>query len=95
MREEGCIRIDEMREEERVHMEQNIIIISSESTPLDESLETLSDDSYDSGRRQIPTKPVISYYKSLVFLAKNNSDNEKTPLKKPHKDTFTLKQVTL
>ena len=51
--------MDEKREEERVRMAQNTIIISSEYSSSDDSLETLSDDSSDSGRRKIPTKPVI------------------------------------
>ena len=56
--EEERVRMDEMREEERVHMEQNNIIIPSESLSSDDSLETLSVESYGSGRRQITTKPV-------------------------------------
>ena len=54
---------DTMREEERVHMAQNNIIISSEFLASDDSLETSYDDSSDSGRRQIPTKSVMSYNK--------------------------------
>ena len=48
-----------MREEERVRMAHNTIIISSEPLSLDDSLETSSADSSSSGRRQIPTKPVM------------------------------------
>ena len=61
----------------------------------DDSLETSSDESSGSGRRQIPTKPVISYNKSSTFPAKHKSDNEETPLKQPHQDAFTSKQETL
>ena len=50
MREEECVRMDGMREEECVRMAQNTIIISSESLSSDDSLETSSDDSYNSGR---------------------------------------------
>ena len=71
------------------------IIISSESLYSDDSLEKSSDDSYDSGRRQIPTKPVISSNKSSTFTAKQKSDNEETHLEKPHQDAFTSKQETL
>ena len=67
--------MDTMREEEFVRMKQNTIIISSESSSPDDSLETLSDDSSDSGRRKIPTKPVMSYNKLYTFPAKHKSDN--------------------
>ena len=40
-----------------------------------------SDDKSDSGRRQIPSKPVTASNKSSAFPAKHNSDNEETPLK--------------
>ena len=56
-----------MREEERVHMAQNTIIISSESLSSDDLLETSSIESSGSGRRQIPTKPVILSNKSSTF----------------------------
>ena len=81
--------MDEMREEERVRMAQNNIIISSESLSSDNSLETSSDESSGSGRRQTPTKPVISSNKSSIFPAKHKSDNEEIPLKQPHQDSFT------
>ena len=84
-----------MREEEHAPMSQNTIIISSESLSLDDSLETLSDESSGSGRRQIPTKPVMLYNKSSTFPAKHKSDNEETPLKQPHQDAFTLEKETL
>ena len=40
-----------------------------------------SDDKSDSGRRQIPSKPVTASNKASAFPAKHNSDNEETPLK--------------
>ena len=73
MREEECVRINAMREEERVHMAHNAIII-------------LSDKEYDSGRRQIPSKPVTSSNKSSTFTAEHKSDNEETPLEKLIRD---------
>ena len=87
--------MDAIMEEERVCMSQNTIIISSDSYSSYESLETLSDDSYDSGRRKIPAKPVTSSNKSSTFLAKHKSDNEETPLKQNHQYAFTPKQETL
>ena len=89
MREEERVCMDTTREEERVCMSQNTIIISSESSSSDDSMETSSDESSDSGRRQKPTKPVMSYNKSSTFTSKNKSDNEETPLKQPHHNTFT------
>ena len=65
-----------VREEERVRMLQNTIIISSESFSLDPSLETSSDESSGSGGRQIPTKPVMSSNESSTLPAKHKSDNE-------------------
>ena len=75
-------------------MAHNTIIISSESSSSDCLLETLSDDSSDSRRRKIPTKPVMTSNKTSKFPAKHKSDNEKTPLKQPHQDAFTPKQET-
>ena len=46
MREQELVRMDAMREKERVCMEHNAIII-------------LYDDKYDSERRPIPYKPVM------------------------------------
>ena len=60
IREEERVCMDSTREEIRVRMEQNDIIISSELLSSDDSLETSSDDSSDSVRRQIPTKPLMS-----------------------------------
>ena len=57
-----------IREEELVRMAHNSIIISS-------------DDKSDSGRRQIPSKPVTSSNKTSTFPAKHKSDNEETSLK--------------
>ena len=95
IREEERVCMDEMRYEERVCMAQNTIIISSESSSLDDSLETSSYDSYNSGRSQVSTKPVMSSNKSSKFPAKHKYDNEETPFKQPHQDNFTLKQETL
>ena len=49
-------------------MAHNTIIISSESSSSDGSLETLSVESYGSGIKQIPTKTVMLYNKSSTFL---------------------------
>ena len=76
-------------------MAQNTIIISSESSSSDDSLETLNDESSGSGRRKIPYKPVTSSNKASTFLAKHKYDNEETPLKKTHQGPFTSKQETL
>ena len=75
-------------------MEQTIIILSNSSSS-DDSLETFSVESYGSGRRKIPTKPVMSYNKSSTFMAKHKSYNEETPLKQHHQNAFTSKQETL
>ena len=83
-----------IREEERVRMEQTIIIFSKSSFS-DDSLETSSVESYGSGRIQIPTKPVMSSNKSSTFLALKNPDNNETPLKQPHQDAFTSRQENL
>ena len=72
-------------------MAQNTIIISSDSYSSDDSLETSSDDSSDSGRRQIPDKPVTSSNKASTFPAKYKYDNEEIPLKQPHQDAFIPK----
>ena len=44
MREEERVCMDAMREQERVRMAQNTIIISSESSSSDDSLETSYDE---------------------------------------------------
>ena len=86
---------DVIKEKESVHMTQNTIIISSESSYSDDSLEKLPVESYGSGRRQIPTKPVMSHNKSPTLTDKHKFDNEETLLKQPHQDAFTSKQGTL
>ena len=53
--------------EERVLMAQNTMIISSESLSSDGLLESSSVESSGSGRRQIPTKTVMSSNKSSTF----------------------------
>ena len=60
--------MDATREEERVRMAQNTIIISSEYSSSDGSLETSFVESSGSGRRQIATKPVMSSNKPSTFL---------------------------
>ena len=84
MREEERVHMDATREQERVRMAQNTVIIYSKSTSSDDSLETLYDESSDSGRREIPCKPVTSYNKASAFPAKHKADNEETPLKQTH-----------
>ena len=74
--------MDATREEERVHMAHNDIIFSS-------------DDKYDSGRREVPSKPETSSNKAYTFRYENKYDNEETPLKKTHQGPFTLKQEFL
>ena len=89
---------DASREQECVRMAQKYIEISfdsSSSSSSDDSLETSSDGSSDSGTRQKATKPETSSNKSSTFPAKHRSDNEETPLKQPHQDTFALKQESL
>ena len=56
---------DTIREEERVCMAHNTIIISSESSSSDDLLETSSVESYGSERRQIPTK-LVSIHEFLM-----------------------------
>ena len=73
-------------------MAQKKFRISSESLSSDDSFQTSSDESSGLGRRKIPTKPVIQSNKLSTFLAKNNYDNEETPLKQTHEDAFPLKQ---
>ena len=65
--------MDAMRGEERVCMAHNDIIISS-------------DEEYDSGRSQIPSKSVTSSNKASTFPAKHKSNNEETPLEKLIRD---------
>ena len=87
-----------MREQERFFMAHNYIEISSDSlssSSPDDLLETSSDDSSDSGKRQKLTKPVTSSNKPYTFPAKQNYDNEETRLKQPHWDAFMAKQEIL
>ena len=86
---------DAMMEQERVRISQNTIVISSDSLCSDESLETSSDESSDSGTKKILTKPVTPSNKSSTFLAKHKSNIEETPLKQTHQDAFTSKQETI
>ena len=67
MREKEHFHMYAMTEEEHVRMAQNNIIILSESSSSDDSLETSSDESSGSVKRQIPTKPVMSSNKSSTF----------------------------
>ena len=88
MRQEQRVCMDAMRKEERVYMAQNTIIILSVFLSSYYLLETSSDESYDSRRRQILTKPVKSTNKSSTFPAKHKSYYEETPLKQPHQDAI-------
>ena len=65
--------MDTIKEEECVRMELNAIKISS-------------DYESDSGRRQIPSKPVKSFNKASTIPSKHKSDNEETPFKKTIRD---------
>ena len=83
------------KEQERVHTAKKYIEISSgslSSSSSDDSSETFSDYSYNSGIRQKPTKPVTSSNKASTLPDKRKSDNEETPLKQPHQDASNLKQ---
>ena len=82
----------------RVHTAQKYIEFFSDSlssSSSDDLSDTSSDNSYDSVKRQKPTKPVSSSNKSSTFQDKRKSDNEETPLKQPHHDAFTSKQEIL
>ena len=61
---------DAIREEERVHMAEETIIL-------------LSDDNSDSETSEISSEPATSSNKASTFPAKHNSDNGETPLKNP------------
>ena len=95
MREEERVLMDATREQERVRMAQNTIIILSESLSSDDSLETSYNESSGSGIIQIPSKPVTSSNKASTLPAKHKSDNEEKPLGKTHQGPFTSKQETL
>ena len=62
---------DAIREEERVCMAEETIILSS-------------DDNSDSETSKISSEPATSSNKASTFPAEHNSDNEETPLKKNH-----------
>ena len=62
---------DAIREEERVCMAEETIIL-------------LSDENSDSETREILSEPATSSNKSSTFTAEHTSDNEETPLKKNH-----------
>ena len=86
--------MEHVKEKERVHTAQKYIRFFSDSLSslsLDDSSETSLRDSFDSGTRQKPTKPVTSCNKSFTFTAKLKSDNGETPLKQPHQDASTPK----
>ena len=76
IREEERVRMNASREEERVCMTHNSIII-------------LSGNEYDSGRREITFRPVTSFNKASTFTDEHKSDNEETPLGKTHQVPFT------
>ena len=67
--------MEHTKEQEHVHTAQKYIISFSDlssSLSSDYSLETLPDDSSDSGTRKKPTEPVLS----SIFQAKRKSNNE-------------------
>ena len=59
-----------IREEERVRMAEETIIL-------------LSDDNSDSETSEISSEPTASSNKASTLQAEHNSDNEETPLKNP------------
>ena len=69
-------------------MAQNNIIISSESSSSDYLLETLSVESYGSGRWQITTEPVMSSNKSSTF-----SPHRHQMIRRKHRRTTHLIHV--
>ena len=69
---------DAIREEERVRMEKETIILSS-------------DDNYDSVTSKISSEPATSSNKASKFPAEHNSYNEEKPLKKNHAGPWTSK----
>ena len=60
---------DAIREEERVGMAEDTIIVSS-------------DDNYESETSEISSEPATSSNKTSTFPAEHNYDHEGTPLKK-------------
>ena len=69
-----------IREEERVRMAEETIIL-------------LSDDNSDSETSEISSEPTTSSNKASTFPAEHNSDNEETPLKKKHAGPWTSKKI--
>ena len=61
---------DAIREEERVRMAEEMIIL-------------LSDDNSDSETSEISSEPTTSSNKASTFPAEHNSDNEGTPFENP------------
>ena len=53
----------------------------------------LSDDKSNSGRREIPSKPVISSNKAYIFPAEHKCDNEETPSKNLTRDPSHRKKI--
>ena len=70
---------DAIREEERVCMAEEMIIL-------------LSDDNSDSETSEISSEPATSSNKASTFPAEYNSDNEETPLKKNHAGPWISKK---
>ena len=73
---------DAIREEERVCMAEETIILSS-------------DDNTDSETSKISSEPVTLSNKASTFTAEHKSDNEETPLKKTHAGPWTSKKEVL
>ena len=73
---------DAIREEQRVRMAEETIILSS-------------DDNSDPETSEISSKPATSSNKASTFPAEHNSDNKETPLKKTHAGPWTLKKDVL
>ena len=73
---------DAIREEERVRMAEETIILSS-------------DENYNSETSKISYEPATSSNKTSTFPAEHNSDNEETPFKKNHAGAWTSKKEVL
>ena len=80
--EETLLNNDAIREEERVHMVEETIILSY-------------DDNSNSETSEISSEPTTSYNKAYTFPAEHNSDNEETPSKKTHAGPWTSKKEVL
>ena len=70
---------DSIREEERVRMAEETIILSS-------------DDNSDSETSETSSEPATSSNKASTFPAEHITDNEETPLKKTHAGPWTSKK---